>query len=430
MITKLQLSPSEKQTFPLHIAYSLLDGILLGIIALNEFVFVKSLLGSNFQVSLLFQFGMIVFILLVFFNEMLKRIRNKKKLLRTTAIITRLPLLLLFFFPHSADQITGDSIYHFIFLGIFMVYYMAHPIIFPLINLLLKNNYSHENFGKLYSYSATLNKIVMMVTTFAYGYLLDLNNYIFVYIFPIAGVLGILSIIILSMIPFNIEQLKLEIEKKGSFWQDVKNSVKNMGKILKNNIPFRHFQIGFMLYGMGFMGSAIVIILFFEHGLGLNYSSIAFYKNGYNIIAIMIMPMFGKLIGNIDPRKFAAISFLSMMMYIFSLILTGVYPSSVEFWGITLYYMMILYILFHSVFAATMGLLWSIGSAYFCPPSEAGNYQSLHLALTGVRALFAPLLGVLFYELWGFYVTFIIAMTFLIIGSTFMIWSERNYKLP
>ncbi|MBS4013973.1 MAG: hypothetical protein KGZ97_09505 [Bacteroidetes bacterium] len=163
--------------------------------------------------------------------------------------------------------------------------------------------------------------------------------------------------------------------------------------------------------------------------MNLVYSSVAFYKNGYNIIAIMIMPFFGKLIGNIDPRRFAAISFLSMMMYIFSLILTGAYPNSVEFWGITLYYMMILYILFHSVFAATMGLLWSIGSAYFCPPSEAGNYQSLHLALTGVRALFAPLMGVFFYEMWGFNVTFIIAMSFLLVGSAFMLWSARKYRV-
>jgi Na+/melibiose symporter-like transporter len=430
MITKLQLSSSEKQTFPFHFAYSLIDGILLGIIALNEFVFVKSLLGSNFQVSLLFQFGMIVFILLVFFNEMLKRIKNKRRLLRVTAIVTRLPLLLLFFFPRSVEQLTGDSIYHFLFLGIFMIYYLAHPIIFPLINLLLKTNYSHENFGKLYSYSATANKIVMMLTTFAYGYILDLNNYVFVYIFPIAGLLGILSIILLSMIPLNIPDQVVEKIQSVRFWDSVKSSITGMGRILKNNLAFRHFQIGFMLYGMGFMGSVIVIVLFFEHGLGLNYSSVAFYKNGYNVIAIMIMPFFGKLIGIMDPRRFAAISFLSMMFFILFLILTGIYPVSIEFWGITLYFMMIFYILFHSVFAATMGLLWSIGSAYFCPPSEAGTYQSIHLALTGGRALFAPLMGVVFYELWGFYVTFIIAMSFLLIASIFMLWSARKFRLP
>ncbi len=428
MIKLPSLNKCERQTFRLHIAYSLIEGVLLGVIALNEFVFVKSLLGSSYQVSLLFQFSMVVFIFLVFFNELLKRIKNKRKLLRRTAILTRLPLLLLFFFPHSAEQLTGESIYHFLFLAIFMVYYMAHPIIFPIINLLLKTNYSHNNFGKLYSYAAMVNKIVMMVTIFVYGYALNVNNYVFVYIFPVAGVLGIVSVMLLSNIPVKIEEAKEEIVEKTGFWKSVKSSVKEMAGILKTNIPFRHFQAGFMLYGLGFMGSVIVIVLFFEHGLGLNYTSIAFYKNGYNIIAIAIMPLFGKLIGNIDPRRFAAISFLAMASYILFLIITEIFPANIEFLGITLYYMMIFYMLFHSIFAATMGLLWSIGSAYFCKPSEAGTYQSIHLALTGIRALFAPLMGVVFYELWGFRITFIIAISFLVIGSILMLWSEKRYK--
>ena len=423
-----KLSSCERKTFRLHLAYSLIEGVLLGVIALNEFVFVKSLLGSSYQVSLLFQFSMVVFIFLVFFNEILKRIKNKRKLLRKTAIITRLPLLLLFFFPHSADQLGGDSIYHFIFLAIFMVYYMAHPIIFPIINQLLKTNYSHNNFGKLYSYATMINKVVMMVTIFAYGYILDLNNFAFVYIFPVAGVLGIISVLLLSNIPVKIDEEAAEEKEKPRLMVSVKNSAKEMWNILVTNVPFRHFQAGFMLYGLGFMGSVIVIVLFFEYGLGLNYASIAFYKNGYNIIAIAIMPLFGKLIGKIDPRRFAAISFLAMASYLLFLILTEIFPANIEFLGITLYYMMIFYILFHSVFAATMGLLWSIGSAYFCKPSEAGTYQSIHLALTGMRALFAPLMGVFFYEMWGFRITFIIAISFLLIGSSLMLWSEKRFK--
>lgn len=42
-----------------------------------------------------------------------------------------------------------------------------------------------------------------------------------------------------------------------------------MTNILIKNIPYRHFQIGFMFYGFGFMGSYAVIILFWEFGLGL-----------------------------------------------------------------------------------------------------------------------------------------------------------------
>ena len=100
-------SINEKKTFQYHMIYSMLEGIIFGILALNEFVFIKSLKGSNMQLGILFQLTVIVFLFLIFFNVFIRRAENKKRLLRTTAIITRLPLFLILFFPH--DQISYFS---------------------------------------------------------------------------------------------------------------------------------------------------------------------------------------------------------------------------------------------------------------------------------------------------------------------------------
>ena len=422
-----ELLPRERKAFVLHMSYSFLEGIIAGLIILNEFVFVKSLLGSNYQLAVLFQFTVAVFLLLIFMNEWLKRIRNKRNVLSRAALLTRLPLILLLFFPRSSESLGGDSVYHYIFLGIFLVYFMGNTVIWPTINLFLKTSYRHDNFSRLFSYATTLNKIVMMVTTFIYGWLLDIDNYIFVYIFPAAAVLGVISVFLLSLIPYQVN--KVEVKEDG-FWNSVRESGMGMVRILRTNRPFLDFEIGFMLYGIGFMVSATVMVLFFENGLGLNYSSIAFYKNGYNVLAIIMLPFFGKLMGKIDPRRFAAISFLSMLLYILFLTLTEYYPAYTQFWDIRLYHLLIFYILFHGVFAATMALTWFIGSAYFCPPEEAGNYQSVHLVLTSFRSLFAPLMGIALYEAFGFTITFVIAMSFLAIGISYMLWSERNVSLP
>ena len=422
-----ELLPRERKAFVLHMSYSFLEGIIAGLIILNEFVFVKSLLGSNYQLAVLFQFSVAVFLLLIFMNEWLKRIRNKRNVLRRAALLTRLPLILLLFFPRSSENLGGDSVYHYVFLGIFLVYFMGNTVIWPTINLFLKTSYRHDNFSRLYSYATSLNKIVMMVATFFYGWLLDIDNYIFVYIFPVAAVLGVLSVFLLSLIPYQVH--KVEIKENG-LWNSVRESALGMVRILSTNRSFLDFQIGFMLYGIGFMGSVTVIVLFFEAGLGLNYSSIAFYKNGYNVLAIIMLPFFGKLMGKIDPRRFAAISFLSMLLYILFLTLTEYYPAYTQFWDIRLYHLLIFYILFHGVFAATMALTWFIGSAYFCPPEEAGNYQSVHLVLTAFRSLFAPLMGIALYEAFGFTTTFVIAMSFLAMGISYMLWSERNVSLP
>ena len=417
-----RLKPNEKRTFFLHTAYSSFEGVVLGILALNEFVFLKSMQGSNYQMSLLFQFSMAVFILLFLMHEWLKRVENRMSLLRKTAIYTRLPMLGLAFFPTNSEAYTDSSFYHFIFLGIFLVYYLGALVINPTINLLLKTNYEHQHFGKLYSYSTSLNKIIMLIITFIYGALLDQNFYIFKWSLPLTGLLSMIGLWLLSTIPFE-EKL---IHFKQSFWESVKASSLDMAQILKRNKPYRHFEIGFMFYGFSFMVSVTVIAIFFYEGLDLNYTSVAFYKNAYNILAIILLPYFGGLLGNLDPRKFSVLTYSSIFLYIFFLMLTVWVPAYNEIFGIKLYYVLILYIIANGVFAATMVLLWNIGSAYFCKPEEAGTYQSVHLFLTGFRALFAPTLGVFFYEHFGLITTFTIALLSLSVAIGVNIWSYRK----
>ncbi|MBT7466204.1 MAG: hypothetical protein HN686_19615, partial [Bacteroidetes bacterium] len=47
----------------------------------------------------------------------------------------------------------------------------------------------------------------------------------------------------------------------------------------------------------------------------------------------------------------------------------------------------------------------------------------------GARGLFAPLLGVLFYEIFGFTITFSIAIFALIIAMLLMYWSMKNRSM-
>lgn len=425
-IFKLQdLTQRERKAFLLHMLFSFIEGAIKGVLVLNEFVFLKSLKGSDYQLGFLFQFSVVVFVFLIFISEFIRRIPYKRKVLRYTGIITRLPLLLLAFFPQSTEVVTSSEIYHLIFLGIFLIFFLYQPIVFPIINLLLKHNYREENFGKLYSYGQTLHKITMLVVTFAYGFLLDTDYFAFTYIWPVIGILGIFSIYMLSLIDYTPTIKK---HPRKSFSENVKQSIMNMVNILKNHKAYLHFELGFLFYGFAFMSSATVIVIFFDKELGLNYSSMAFYKNSYNILAILLLPFFGRLIGKFDPRVYGMITYSSILVFILFVALTEFFPGYTVIMGINIYYMLIGYILFHGIFAASMPLLFSIGSAYFCDKEEADTYQAVHLSLVGFRALFAPLLGVFFYQNFGFTITFAIGMLSLF-GAIGILWySKRNVK--
>ncbi|MBT5426947.1 MAG: hypothetical protein HOK84_12180, partial [Bacteroidetes bacterium] len=50
----------ERRTFLIHFTYSFIEGIIMGVLVLNEFVLIKSLKGTDYQIGLLFQFSVVL----------------------------------------------------------------------------------------------------------------------------------------------------------------------------------------------------------------------------------------------------------------------------------------------------------------------------------------------------------------------------------
>jgi len=420
------LQTDEKKVFGLHLLYSIIEGVLFGVMVLNEFVFVKSLKGSQMHLAILFQASVIVFVFSVVIHELLKRYK-KKTILRLTALATRLPLLLMMFFPRKLLCANDMLFYHYFFLVIFLFYYLAMPVVYPIINSILKNNYASSHFGALYSYAAMTNKIVMMITTFVFGWMLDIDPFSFVYVYPVLGVLGIVSLFLLSFaVKVDYWQTREEIL---SMKESLCKSFQDMKAIIMFNKPYRDFELGFMLYGFSFMLTSAIITLFLVEKLHLNYTSIAFYKNSYNLIAISLLPFFGNLIDRIDPRKFAAFTFLTLLMHLFFMGLTEYHPYYFDMGAYRFYYLVVISFAWNGLFAATMSLLWNIGSAYFCRNEDAGAYQSVHLSMVGIRALIAPLFGIWLYRYTGFSVVFGLGVVLLSLSIAVMFWSLRRDRL-
>jgi MFS family permease len=263
----------------------------------------------------------------------------------------------------------------------------------------------------------------MLTSTFAAGLLLDWNPNSYKVFYPIVGVLAIVSIFQLTKIKFVQKQEVVNTP----IWQALQQSFKRVFHILKYNRAFRHLEMGFMIYGFAWMSTHAVITIFYERALDLNYSSVAFYKNAFNIIAIVFLPFFGRYIGKRDPRRFGIITFGSLLLFILFTALTEYFNGYTEIYGIKIYYMLMVAVFFNGLFMGSMPILWGIGSSYFCQPDEAADYQSVHLFLTGVRAMFAPIIGIKLYEWFGFSITYATGVILLIFAIMLMIYSERRF---
>ena len=413
-----KLESKERKTFRLHFIYSIIEGLIIGVTFMNEFVLLRSLEGSEFLVGLLFFVSMSVFMSLIILNELIRRTHNKKKLIRLTAIISRAPLFLFLFFP-SVINGANSSITHILFLSIMFIYFLGTALTLPTINILLKENYRNNNFGKLYGYTATANKIAVLSATFIFGLLLNADFFIFRFIYPIVGLLSMIALFSLSKIPFSQKEIIIKHRLKTS----LTNSIKRMISILKNNKQFMHFEMAFFSYGIAFMITATVITFFLESFLDLSYASISTYKSGAGIITVIALPIFGYWLDKVDPRKFGIITFASMLLYVLFVMLTEYLPHHIEFANIELYYTLIIAFIFFGIFGAAGTLSWNVGSAYFSKNiNESGDYQAVHISLTGIRSMIAPL-GVVIYKLLGYNYTFGISIIFITLAIVILIYS-------
>ncbi|MBN2788929.1 MAG: MFS transporter [Candidatus Delongbacteria bacterium] len=420
LLSTIGLYRREKVAFKLHLWAEIFEAFSVGAISLNEFVFIKSLDGPSVLVGVILQVSLIVMLFSVIFNQLIKRTDDKKKLYRISIWATKLPLFLLIFFTSATK---GEIFFHYFFIGIYLAYSLTKPLMMPLMNMILRQSYSEKNFGDIYSRVATINKLTVVATVFIIGSLLDFDNYSFRYIYPVTAILSIIGGYIFLRIPYRDKPA----ENKTTMMKSLAGSISSMTSVIKQNKPYRDFEVGFMFYGLSFMIAWPVMTIFFEDVLHLNYSSVAFYKNQATLLSLIILPFMGRYIGKTDPRKFAIFTFLSLMLFLIFLGITEYWSANFNLMNMTFYYSLLIAHTFLAVFFAMMLLLWNIGSAYFCINDDVSTYQSIHITLTGVRGAFAPLIGVGIYLYIGYFNTFMLAAVFIFISIFYMFYSMKKY---
>jgi MFS family permease len=415
----------EQRTFFIHLLYSVFDGVGQGIIALNEFVFVKDLGASTMQVSLLFQVGVFVMPFSIFMVDFLNRVRNKKRMLLLVALLTRAPLLLFAIFPAQSAGTAQHGLYTALYLFIFMLYFLSQPIVLPVLNLFTKSNYRSRRFGRLFSYSLTITQFVLLMATLSFGKLMDIDPQSYRYVFPLMGVLGFFAILLVTKIPYKEPRI-LPLSARLPFIHALRRTFNDSLSLLRTNRPFFDFQKGMMLYGMGFMMALPVITVYLSQQFHLSYTDIAFYKNIPIIISVVIFPFFGKLMDERDPRRFSIVSFFFAILFYVCLLIAGYLPFGNIFYGYNIIYLLLAGYLFNGLYAGSISLLWGIGSSYFTRPEHAAKYQAIHMSMTGLRGLAGPFLGVVVLHFAGYTGAFACIIIFEILAIYLMIRSLKR----
>ena len=196
--------------------------------------------------------------------------------------------------------------------------------------------------------------------------------------------------------------------------------LRDVVRLLRQRPDFLRFEAAFMIYGVAFMMLMPVVPLYLVDDLRLSYATIGLARGTvcqlFMIIAIFI---FGRWFDRSTPHRMAVSIFLLLAFY--PLALLAALPLAGTWRDAAIY-------MAFAVFGVAMSgitVLWSLSSLRFSGGEDAGVYQSVHVAATGLRGMTAPLLGYMVMIHFGKPTAFIISSVLWVTASAAMVLMRK-----
>jgi len=401
-----RLDEWEKCTFrKFSIAYAF-SGLFQGILRLSDVVAKKALCASDFEIAVLSMAWPVANTFSLYFGELMAG-KNKKNFLLFAGIIGRLSLLLIFFVKTP---------WQFIVL-LFWVY-SANAIVLPAQNSLLQSNLRLNLTGHVFGYLTAILSLFVIIGALLAGKIMDLSENYFKVVFALSGIFGFLHIYVLS----SIKQKKFLTKPIKFTFRRILRPFESGFLLLKQDRKYALFQLFYFIYGMGFLMVMPAIPKLLVVKLAMTYTLVSIARVFMSQTGkIIFSPWIGKIFDKISPVRFTGITFFIMGMYAFTLGIVLLVPTPLRIPLVFLAFFIF------SIGMTGINLSWNLSSIHFAKEHDASRYQGIHVALTAVRGILAPLLG---YAIMRFfkvqYVFFTSFAFFLFAGSGMFFVVEKS----
>lgn len=355
------------------LTFSTLAGAVFPMLHMGEVIARKSLGSEGILITFLSMTMPIASIASIWWARLLVG-RNQAKFLLYTGIVAYLALLTGIFLDNMAHM-----------LAMYMIFFLANALTIPATNRILQQHITPSRIGRLVGVSSGLRMGLAVVMSFGAGKYMDAVEGGFRHIYAVAAVAGAIGIWQLSRIQTQtVEGSERQYVNKSLFL----NPIKKVIQLLRRRKDFFRFEIAFMFYGIAFMMTLPVVPLYIVDDLGLSYTEIGLAKGTVpQLIMLICMPIFGRWFDRTTPHRLSVIIFMMLSLYPVLLLTAGKFEGSAQ--------LLMVFVAFGTFGVAMSGvlILWSLSSMRFAGNEDAGVYHSVHAAATGVRGLFAPMLG-------------------------------------
>lgn len=403
------MKPLEKQTAILLLLAAAFNGFIQSFSQTQDIIARKALHAADWQILAMTLIWPISNLMSIWMGRIFEKSRHKSRYFIAAGIFGRLTLAWGLF-------LAGMNQY----LILLLLLYSANSILVPAQNSIFQKNIDGSRRARVYGYTISLSMLVSIGITFTAGRLLDSHEQSFRWIMLATGIAGFLSCVVLS----RIKQPRLEpcvSTEKLPFRKMLTEPLTRSVELLKKNRQFAAFERSFSIYGMGFIMMTPIIPIFLVDILKLSYTANFLSKGILSQAGMLFLsPLLGKLHDRLHPFRFISLSFGTLMFFPLLIV------ASSRFTHLPLVSTILVFVAYLIFGLAMTGIniAWNMSSIFFAGKEDAAMYQSVHVSMTGIRGLIAPVLGLVLMRTLGIMSVFIVAAGFL---ATASIVSYRDY---
>ena len=250
-----------------------------------------------------------------------------------------------------------------------------------------------SNFARLERTRFTANTlaVVSLVTAaagIAIGTLLDLNTGHFRWVFVTAAIAALLGTLNYGRVKVRRQRRLLESERRSM--SDGRVHLRTLGRALAEDVLFRRYLLCMFTFGSGNVMFMAPLILIMTDVLELSpVTQIGIVVSIPTLLVPVTMPFWRRLLAARHIIPFRAVH---SWFYVAAIAAFAAGASLERCWLLVLGSAL----LGTAIAGGRLG--WNLGHNDFARDEQAADYMGIHMALTGVRALTMPILGVAVYE--------------------------------
>lgn len=249
-------------------------------------------------------------------------------------------------------------------------------------------NYPRNVRARITGNLATVQSLVMMVATLTMGAAINLHHDAFRWLYPIAGLLGLAGAWIYRGLRIRGHRAMLREERN-----DRRGSLVNplhLRHILLEDKPYRQYMTAMFVFGMGNLMVMAPLVIVMKDQFDLDaLQSVLIVTSIPMLMMPAVLPLWSRLLDRVHVVRYRSVHAWAFVSFSGALLLACL---TNQIW--LLYVAAIL----NGVANGGGVLAWNLGHHDFATPAKAGQYMSVHITLTGIRGICAPLIAIALYE--------------------------------